>query len=335
MSTPVSPQSPLLEIRGLVKHFRAGRKAGRPVSVRAVDGVDLTIGHGEVLGLVGESGCGKSTVARMVARLHTPDAGEILVNGQDFAHVSGSGLRDYRRVVQMTFQDPYSSLDPRKSVGDSIAEPLRSLAPYRRDRRKVEARVQDLLDMVHLSKAHSPRYPHELSGGQRQRVGVARALALEPKLVVLDEPLSALDVSVQAGLINLLADLRAQAGVSYLFIAHDLSVVRHISDRVAVMYLGRVVEAGTVSDVFDNPLHPYTQALLSSVPAEHPANRGGTARIRLTGDLPAPTEKPSGCRFRSRCFRPQAECAETPDFRVRGNQSHPTACHFSGSGTAG
>ena len=229
----------------------------------------------------------------------------------------------------MTFQDPYSSLDPRKRVEQSIAEPLQELSELRGDRTAIDRRVDELLEMVQLSPDYRQSLPYELSGGQRQRVGIARAIALSPRLLVLDEPLSALDVSVQAGLINLLNDLRAQTDIGYLFIAHDLSVVRHLSDRVAVMYLGRIVEQGTVREIFDNPLHPYTQALLSSVPAREPGDRGSRARIRLSGELPAPTSELTGCRFRSRCFRAQDACKETPALERRFGQLHETACHFS------
>jgi oligopeptide transport system ATP-binding protein len=319
----------LLEVRNLTKHFRIRRGAFASTRVRAVDGIDLDLWPGEVLGLVGESGCGKSTAARTIARLYEPDSGSIVIDGSDIARVSGRPLREVRRTVQMTFQDPYSSLDPRKRIEQSIAEPMEELSELRGDRTAIDRRVGELLEMVQLSPAYRQSMPYELSGGQRQRVGIARAIALSPRLLVLDEPLSALDVSVQAGLINLLNDLRAQTDIGYLFIAHDLSVVRHLSDRVAVMYLGRIVEHGTVREIFDNPLHPYTQALLSSVPAKKPGDRGSSARIRLSGELPAPTSELTGCRFRSRCFRARDACEQTPALERRFGQSHETACHFS------
>ncbi|MEJ5944960.1 dipeptide ABC transporter ATP-binding protein [Pseudokineococcus basanitobsidens] len=321
---------PLLQIRGLEKHFplQQGIVFKKTIGhVRAVDGVDLTVDRGETVGLVGESGCGKSTVSKLLVALERPTAGQIVYKGEDVSQMRGSALKDYRREVQMIFQDPYSSLNPRMTAGDIVAEGWSvhaDVAPKKgRDRR-----IRDLLDRVGLNADYANRYPHQFSGGQRQRIGIARALAMSPELIVCDEPVSALDVSVQAQVMNLLEDLQKDLGLSYLFIAHDLSVVRHISHRVNVMYLGRIVETGTDADVYGHPSHPYTQALLSSVPVHEPALRGKGDRIILTGDVPSPANPPSGCRFRTRCWKAQDVCAqEDPELRDRG-QGHPSACHF-------
>ncbi|ACZ29987.1 oligopeptide/dipeptide ABC transporter, ATPase subunit [Xylanimonas cellulosilytica DSM 15894] len=322
--------TPLLQISGLKKYFplTQGIVMRRTVGhVQAVDGVDLQINRGETVGLVGESGCGKSTVSKLLVGLEKPTAGTITYKGRDVARMNGKQLKQYRREVQIIFQDPYSSLNPRMTVGDIVAEGWsvhRGVAP-RKDRTK---RVQELLDRVGLNPNYINRYPHEFSGGQRQRVGIARALAMRPEVIVCDEPVSALDVSVQAQVVNLLEDLQDELGMAYLFIAHDLSVVRHISDRLAVMYLGRIVEEGGAEEVYLTPGHPYTQALLSSVPVHEPALRGKKERIILSGDVPSPANPPSGCRFRTRCFKAQELCAQKdPALELRG-LSHPTACHF-------
>ncbi|WP_037676291.1 ABC transporter ATP-binding protein [Streptomyces griseus] len=329
---------PILEVRGLVKHYpltrgvRFGRRAG---AVRAVDGVDLTLGRGETLGVVGESGCGKSTLARLLVHLERPTAGAIHYKGEDITRLSGRALRAVRRNIQMVFQDPYTSLNPRMTVGDIIGEPY-EIHPEAAPKGERRGRVQELLEVVGLSPEHINRYPHQFSGGQRQRIGIARGLALRPEVVVADEPVSALDVSVQAQVVNLLARLQREFELSYVFIAHDLSVVRHISDRVAVMYLGRIVETGTDTGIYDRPAHPYTQALLSAVPVPDPEGREKRERIILTGDVPSPADVPSGCRFRTRCRMAQERCAlEMPELAAptgggpTGSVAvHEVACHF-------
>ncbi|MEU6239936.1 dipeptide ABC transporter ATP-binding protein [Streptomyces sp. NPDC047024] len=329
---------PILEVRGLVKHYPLTRGIvlrKQVGSVRAVDGVDFTLGRGETLGLVGESGCGKSTVARLLCHLERPTAGTIRFKGEDITRLSGRALKAVRRSVQMVFQDPYTSLNPRMTVGDIVGEPYEihpEVAPKGERRR----RVRELLDVVGLDPDFVNRYPHQFSGGQRQRIGIARALALRPEVIVADEPVSALDVSVQAQVVNLLERLQAEFGLSYVFIAHDLSVVRHISDRVAVMYLGRIVETGTDTEIYEHPTHPYTQALLSAVPVPDPETRSRRERIILTGDVPSPANVPSGCRFRTRCWKAQARCAlEVPalavpeEFRsTAGPVAHDSACLF-------
>ncbi|MFI5470698.1 ABC transporter ATP-binding protein [Streptomyces cacaoi] len=329
---------PILEVSGLVKHYplTQGILFRKQVgAVKAVDGVDFTLHRGETLGIVGESGCGKSTVAKMLVNLEKPTAGEIRYKGEDVTGLSGKALRAVRRNIQMVFQDPYTSLNPRMTVGDIVGEPYEihpEVAPKGDRRRK----VQDLLDVVGLNPEYINRYPHQFSGGQRQRIGIARGLALRPEVIVADEPVSALDVSVQAQVINLLDRLQSEFDLSYLFIAHDLSIVRHISDRVGVMYLGRIVEIGRDAEIYDHPTHPYTQALLSAVPVPDPEAREHRERIILAGDVPSPTNIPSGCRFRTRCWKAQQRCElEVPalavpaEFRlVTGPAAHASACHF-------
>ncbi|MGW6457302.1 ABC transporter ATP-binding protein [Streptomyces sp. NPDC055078] len=328
----------ILEVRDLVKHYPLTRGVlfkKQVGAVKAVDGVDLDVVAGETLGIVGESGSGKSTLARMLVNLERPTAGTIRYKGDDITALSGRALRSVRRNIQMVFQDPYTSLNPRMTVGDIIGEPYEihpEVAPKGDRRRK----VRDLLDVVGLNPEYINRYPHQFSGGQRQRIGIARGLALRPEIIVADEPVSALDVSVQAQVINLLDRLQSEFRLSYVFIAHDLSIVRHISDRVGVMYLGRIVEIGRDEEIYDHPTHPYTQALLSAVPVPDPEAREHRERILLGGDVPSPANIPSGCRFRTRCWKAQERCTlEVPllavpaEFRyTEGPAQHPSACHF-------
>ncbi len=323
--------APLLQVKNLVKHFpiRQGIVLKRTVGqVKAVDGVSFDVYPGETIGLVGESGCGKSTVARTLLRLHEPTAGETIYQGTDIFKLKRSDLRRLRREIQIIFQDPYASLNPRMTVGDIITEAWTihsDIVPKEGQRQ----RAHELLERVGLNPDHINRYPHQFSGGQRQRIGIARALAVDPKIIVCDEPVSALDVSVQAQVVNLLEEIQDEFKLSYIFIAHDLSVVRHISDRVAVMYLGRIVEYGDEQQIYEQPVHPYTQALLSAVPIPDPTAEANKDRIILEGDLPSPANPPSGCNFRTRCWKADARCEqEDPDLRDRTNHGHPSACHY-------
>jgi oligopeptide transport system ATP-binding protein len=329
-SKPAPGDAPIFEVRGLVKHYPIGgglrlrRSAGL---IQAVDGVDFAIHRGETLGLVGESGCGKTTVARTLMRLEEPSAGEALFHGEDIFRADGADLKNIRRRIQMIFQDPYASLNPRMRVGQIIAEPWVIHADAL-PRNQWATRIGELLESVGLSPEHAQRYPHEFSGGQRQRIGIARALALSPEMLVCDEPVSALDVSVQAQVVNLLEKIQSDFHIACLFIAHDLAVVRHISHRIAVMYLGRIVEIGTVESVYKTPRHPYTKALLSAQPRIDFTNEGRADRILLEGEVPSPANPPSGCRFRTRCWKAQALCAEQSPPLVAERADHQVACHF-------
>ncbi|MFG2717475.1 ABC transporter ATP-binding protein [Streptomyces sp. NPDC048416] len=338
LDAPADRGEPILQVRNLVKHFplTSGILVKKHVgAVKAVDGISFDLYKGETLGIVGESGCGKSTVAKLLMTLEQATAGEVFYKGQDITKLSGRALKAVRRNIQMVFQDPYTSLNPRMTVGDIIGEPFDihpEVAPKGERRRK----VQELLDVVGLNPEYINRYPHQFSGGQRQRIGIARGLALNPEIIICDEPVSALDVSVQAQVINLMGKLQDEFNLSYLFIAHDLSIVRHISDRVGVMYLGKMAEIGTDEQIYEHPTHPYTQALLSAVPVPDPDAREHRERIILTGDVPSPANPPSGCRFRTRCWKAQDRCAtELPLLaipeRFQGLDSpvaHESACHF-------
>ena len=329
----------LLSVRNVVKHFPIRSKGliRRQIgAVQAVSDVSFDLAEGETLGLVGESGCGKSTTARVVLNLIPATSGEVLYRGRDLTALSRSDMRGLRRELQIVFQDPYASLDPRLPVNEIIAEPLRIHGRYADGGRDT---VRTLMQTVGLKPEHGNRYAHEFSGGQRQRIGIARALALRPKLLVLDEPVSALDVSIQAGVLNLLDELQAELGLSYLFVSHDLSVVRHIADRIAVMYLGQIVEIGTSEELFTAPAHPYTQALISAIPLPDPRKERARERITVVGDLPSPADPPSGCRFRTRCPKfaneltaeQQTRCVEQPPELVDRGDGHPVSCHYAES----
>lgn len=317
----------ILKVEGLTKHFPGNKHGlfGKRDLVQAVDGVSFEIAAGEAVGLVGESGCGKSTTGRLITRLLEPTAGKIEFEGQDITHLSNSKMRPIRSDLQMIFQDPYASLNPRHTVGTIVGTPFRISGTEPAGGTK--KRVQELLEIVGLNPEHYNRYPHEFSGGQRQRIGIARALALRPKLIVADEPVSALDVSIQAQVINLMKDLQKAFGLAFIFIAHDLAVVRHFAQRVAVMYLGNLVEIADRDTLYSNPKHPYTKALLSAVPEADPDAVGARERIRLTGDVPNPINPPSGCRFRTRCWKAQEICASTPPQLLQVGKSN-VACHF-------
>ncbi|MFD3489531.1 ABC transporter ATP-binding protein [Streptomyces sp. NPDC058690] len=323
-----APREPLLKVEGLVKHFpiRKGLFGRQSAAVKAVDGIDFEVYPGETLGVVGESGCGKSTMGRLITRLLEPTGGKVEFEGRDITHLSMGQMRPMRRDVQMIFQDPYSSLNPRHTIGTIVSAPFRLQGVQPEG--GLKNHVQELLKLVGLSPEHYNRYPHEFSGGQRQRIGIARALALRPKLVVADEPVSALDVSIQAQVVNLLDDLQDELGLTYVIIAHDLSVIRHVSDRIAVMYLGKIVELTDRKSLYEAPMHPYTKALMSAVPVPDPRRRGvKSERILLKGDVPSPISPPSGCRFHTRCWKATQICKTQEPPLIALKTGHQVACH--------
>ena len=316
----------LLELEEVTKYFRTGAGiVSRGETVHAVDGVSFSVREGETLGLVGESGCGKSTLGRCIVRLHEPTSGTIRFDGEDITTIGGRRLRELRRDIQIVFQDPYASLNPRHRLAQIVGGPMKVQGMG--SSQQISARVAELLTLVGLGPEHVNRYPHEFSGGQRQRIGVARALAVNPRLVVCDEPVSALDVSIQAQVINLLDDLQDELGLTYVFIAHDLAVVRHVSDRIAVMYLGKLVEVSPAEELYVRPLHPYTEALLSAVPVPDPRAAAARDRIVLTGDVPSPVAPPSGCRFHPRCRYATEICSREEPAMVDHGGGHAAACH--------
>ena len=320
----------LIDVKGLKVHFpiRGGLLGRTVANVKAVDGVDLFVRRGETLGLVGESGCGKSTTGRAILQLIKPTAGSVKLNGIELTQLSSDQVRQKRSEMQMIFQDPYGSLSPRFTVGQIISEPLENFK--RGNKNEIRGQVENLLQVVGLNPYYTNRFPHEFSGGQRQRIGIARALALNPSLVIADEPVSALDVSIQAQVLNLLKDLQGKFGLTYLFVAHNLSVVKHISDRVAVMYLGRIAELADSEELYELPLHPYTQALLSAIPVPNPEIESKRKRIILEGDVPSPVNPPSGCNFHPRCWKAQAICREVIPPLEEKQPHHFAACHFPG-----
>jgi oligopeptide/dipeptide ABC transporter ATP-binding protein len=330
VQTPKEAGTTLVDVKGLKVHFPIkGGILGRTVAqVKAVDGVDLFIRRGETLGLVGESGCGKSTTGRAILQLIKPTAGSVKLNGVELTSLPSSEVRKTRASMQMVFQDPYSSLDPRYTIGQIIAEPLQNF--NRGSQKEIQDEVAHLMETVGLNPFYVNRFAHEFSGGQRQRIGIARALALHPSFIVADEPVSALDVSIQAQVLNLLQDLQGQFGLTYLFVAHNLSVVKHISNRVAVMYLGRVVELADSNSLYETPLHPYTQALLSAIPVPNPEIELRRKRIILEGDVPSPVNPPSGCNFHPRCWKAQSICREVIPALEEKQANHYAACHFPG-----
>ena len=332
MSKQLNDKDVLLEVKNLKKHFvsKHGVFGQKTTRVQAVDGVSFKILRGETLGLVGESGCGKSTTGRTIIRLYDVTEGEVIYDGVDISKIKQKEMRHYRKRMQMIFQDPYASLNSRMTVGDIIGEPLdiHKLAQGE-ERQRI---IYDLLEKVGLNKEHANRYPHEFSGGQRQRIGIARALAVSPDFIICDEPISALDVSIQAQVVNMLQDLQKEMGLTYLFIAHDLSMVKHISDRIGVMYLGKMVELASSDELYDNPIHPYTQALLSAIPIPDPDVTKETQRIVLQGDVPSPINPPSGCRFRTRCQYAMEICKEQEPEFVEITPNHFSACHLNKKG---